>query len=266
MIWKCPVCNENLIDRGSALSCHNSHNFDRSKWGSVNLLQSQKSKSKQRGDEKEMVIARRRFLERGHYQTFRHTLIKMAALKSDSFVLDIGVGEGYYALPFVEAGYNVYGIDISKEAIEFAAKRSRLFNLAVASSYALPLNDQSIDLAYVVFAPFSIDEVFRVLKKGGYFIEVFPLEKHLMAVKDFLYDKPYGNENAIKHYEGFSVVDVRDVETNFNLDSSEAIWDLFTMTPYYHRTPAIGKERLKQLDHLKVEAGFKMVKYQKMND
>lgn len=263
MIWKCPVCDEGLKVEDKSLVCHKGHRFDFSKWGSVNVLQSQKSKAKQHGDEKAMIVARKRFLDLGHYQVFRDALFDLISLPKGAHVLDIGVGEGYYGLPFLEASHHVYGIDISKEAIEYAAKRNRDYHLAVASSYALPLKNSSVDAAYVVFAPFSIAEVNRVLKPGGIFVEVFPLDHHLMAMKAVLYDKPYLNENEVKTYEGFKIVATRDVETTFTLESAEAIWDLFTMTPYYHRTPTTSKDRLRHLDHLVVDAGFKMVVYQK---
>ena len=73
-IWKCPVCGKQLLKEDRCYKCSESHQFDIAKQGYINLLQSQVSKSKQHGDEKEMVRARQEFLEKGYYGIFRETL------------------------------------------------------------------------------------------------------------------------------------------------------------------------------------------------
>ena len=63
----CPVCKEELKLDGRTYRCINNHCFDCAKQGYVNLLQSNKSKSKRHGDDKRMVAARTAFLSRGYY-------------------------------------------------------------------------------------------------------------------------------------------------------------------------------------------------------
>ena len=58
--------DRNLIS--SSLICGNGHNFDFARQGYLNLLVVQHKASRDPGDTKEMVTARRRFLETGSYE------------------------------------------------------------------------------------------------------------------------------------------------------------------------------------------------------
>ena len=68
MNFICPVCKNELADSGSFYRCKNGHCYDKSKFGYVNLLQSQKSSAKRHGDDRVMVRARRDFLDKGYYE------------------------------------------------------------------------------------------------------------------------------------------------------------------------------------------------------
>ena len=64
MSFICPVCKQRLTRSGSCYRCRGNHSFDIAKSGYVNLLLSQQSSQKRHGDDKAMVLARRRFLEK----------------------------------------------------------------------------------------------------------------------------------------------------------------------------------------------------------
>ncbi len=64
----CPVCKEELKLDGRTYRCINNHCFDCAKQGYVNLLQSNKSKSKRHGDDKLMIEARTEFLNTDSYK------------------------------------------------------------------------------------------------------------------------------------------------------------------------------------------------------
>lgn len=262
-VWKCPVCNEGLKELDKLFECGKGHKFDKAKQGYINLLQSQVSKTKQHGDEKEMVKARQEFLDAGYYSVFRDALSTVIDLTDNALIFDAGCGEGYYAKDFVEK-HTVYGVDISKDAIIKASKRHKDMKCAVASTYAIPVMDGMFDLCYSVFAPFSIHEINRILKMGAFFVEVFPLENHLRTLKSILYTQPYLNEIDIKDYEGFELVEVKRVESNIELRSSLDIQNLFKMTPYYHRTAQEGVKALESLDSIKTEIGFGFAIYKKV--
>src|SRR5450631_3289491 len=135
----CPTCNGLLEQDGNSLKCSNNHSFDISSEGYVNLL-----RKKLPGDAKEMLMARRDFLEQGHYQPLSdltndliHTHMPLSS--SPHTILDAGCGEGYYIgrLQQYLLAHNYQaqyiGLDISKDAIKMAAKRYKQVCFVVAN-------------------------------------------------------------------------------------------------------------------------------------
>ena len=91
-------------------------------------------------------------------------------------VLDMGCGEGYYTR-IVSEGLNsgeLSAFDISKDAVKLAAKRAKRASFAVASSYKIPVGNESFGAVYNVFSPLALDEVKRVLAPNGIFIAAIP--------------------------------------------------------------------------------------------
>lgn len=96
-------------------------------------------------------------------------------------VLDIACGSGYGAALLSKKAKKVYGVDISKEAIEYSNKNYKEPNIEfiVGDVRAIPVEDNSIDLA-VSFETIEhvnyneqekfIGEIKRILKKDGVFI------------------------------------------------------------------------------------------------
>jgi SAM-dependent methyltransferase len=93
-------------------------------------------------------------------------------------VLEIGVGLGADHQRFAEAGAELYGIDLTARAVEHSRQRLELFGLtsrlAVGDAEDLEFDDETFDWVYswgVLHhspdTPRSIQEVFRVLKRGG---------------------------------------------------------------------------------------------------
>ena len=62
--YRCPLCQQGLILTDKVFRCENNHCFDQAKEGYVNLLPVQHKHSKDPGDNKEMVNARRAFLDK----------------------------------------------------------------------------------------------------------------------------------------------------------------------------------------------------------
>ena len=58
------------------------------------------------------------------------------------------------------------GVDISKFAVQKAARRCPELDLAVASADRLPVVDGAVDRVLNVFSPLAIEEFRRVLKAG----------------------------------------------------------------------------------------------------
>lgn len=271
MNFICPVCRNELLEEEKLYRCGKGHCFDKSKFGYVNLLQSQKSSAKRHGDDRMMIRARRDFLDGNYYGFLRDEIFDIcnSYLENGSCVIDAGCGEGWYSAgikqKLLENGKNVsfYAADISKDALEFLSKRKSGISAAVASVFELPFADESADLLLNIFSPEADGEYCRVLRKGGIMIRVIPLEKHLFELKAAIYDKPYLNDIPVTDIEGFTVADIRRISGKILLSSNEAIQNLFKMTPYYYKTGVSDQQKINSLDSLETKAEFEIRIYRK---
>jgi 23S rRNA (guanine745-N1)-methyltransferase len=64
----CPICAADLTRGGNTIACANRHTFDVAREGYGNLEGARGRVPRTPGDTREMLLARRRFLERGFYQ------------------------------------------------------------------------------------------------------------------------------------------------------------------------------------------------------
>lgn len=270
--FSCPVCGSALARLGGALRCSKGHSFDVARDGHVNLLLSNRMHTKSPGDSKEMVAARRRLLNSGTYEPFAAKLSELCCNTTHRgrlHIADAGCGEGYYdahlaaALAQKHMEYTLCGIDISKRAVRSAARR-RIENahFAVASSFAMPLQNNWAHLLLNVFSPLAHTEFLRVLAPGGRLIYAVPTEDHLLGLKELLYAQVYENPRHDTTYPGFTQIDEATVETQVSLNGP-LVQDLFAMTPYYWRTPAQGAKVLAATQQLTTPVGFRFLVFQK---
>lgn len=264
-IFCCPKCGAAFDAEKKSYRCEKGHVYDRAASGYVNLLP---PGGKQHGDSKEMLRARRDFLQSGAYAPLQSAIcdkIKSLGLSELSVVLDAGCGEGYYTEGVCKTLPNaaVYGVDVSKDAVKMCDGMHMGADFAAASVYALPIRDHACDLVISVFSPFAGEEFQRVLKDKGYLISVIPDAKHLWQLKSILYEQPYENKVADYETEGFTFIGAEKISFTVELTSGEKIMALFGMTPYCHRTGATGRQRMESLDHLTTEASFQILTYRK---
>src|SRR5690606_15720537 len=127
-------------------------------------------------DSREMVAARARFLNAGHYRPLAEAVSRavLAELPVDgtAHCLDAGCGEGYYLRQLAEAAgagrcLALLGLDISKWAARAAASADRRPAWVVASNAGLPVLEQSVDRLLCLFGFPVYAEFARVLKPGG---------------------------------------------------------------------------------------------------
>jgi len=263
-LFICPICGAPLRRVNTSYKCNKNHTFDISKEGYVNLLPVNKKHSKTPGDDKEMAQARNAFLSTGAYAPLRDALCRLALkyAPTSCVMLDCGCGEGYYTAAVYNAlkenGHDIRaaGFDISKFILKYAAKREREMEFAVASSYHIPLSDNSCDILINCFSPLALEEFSRILRDGGVFFYVVPARDHLWELKQVLYDEPYENEEKETPYEGFSYEEIVPVRARFTLDNKTDIENLFKMTPYYWKTPKEGAERLRALSSIEITSSF----------
>lgn len=258
----CPKCLSPLKVEGNTLKCSNGHCYDISSQGYVNLLPPHKGGSVP-GDNKEMVRARRTFLNNGYYKPLADELARITAELCPSFVADIGCGEGYYTSRIKqEAKATVKGFDISKFALAYAAKAYKDIDFCVANLHSLPMADNTVDVITCCFCAHDENEFARVLKDGGFFILVTPGAKHLFSLKSVVYDDPYENPADEVQIPNFELTDTKELCFDFTVNGDD-IWNLFSMTPYFWKSPKEGAQRLRQLASLTTTADFVIRIYRK---
>jgi 23S rRNA (guanine745-N1)-methyltransferase len=269
-LFVCPVCRERLSECDNSLKCPVGHTFDKSGTGDVFLLRTSKGIH---GDSREMVTARRDFLELGYYSFLADALAQAAvryAPSGEVNYFDAGCGTGYYTEAVSKAlsrerAVNTVGVDISKHAVKLSAKRVKNGEFATASVYDLPLADESFDVITNVFSPMAEGEFKRILKPRGVLLYAVPAPRHLYSMKKVLYENPYENEEKNTDYEGFSHIEKIAVSSSARLKGKE-LSALFAMTPYYWRTSEEGATRLGALDELEVEFSFFVHVYERIGE
>jgi 23S rRNA (guanine745-N1)-methyltransferase len=173
----CPVrgCSDHLCWEGDRAYCSRGHLFDRGKSGYCNLLQVQDRRSKNPGDSKPAVLARRRSLGRGLGEPLRDALLERVAawaIPPRVAILDAGCGDGYYLDALVRRfGFDGWGVDISQPAIDAAARAYPGARWLVANAdRILPFADGSFDLITSITARKNPGEFRRLLAPGGHLL------------------------------------------------------------------------------------------------
>ncbi|QNQ98445.1 SAM-dependent methyltransferase [Pseudomonas oryzihabitans] len=245
----CPLCQAPLGELEGGVGCAAGHRFDRARQGYLNLLPVQHKKSLDPGDNAAMVEARRRFLDAGHYAPLAERLAHLAAERAPRRWIDVGCGEGFYTARLAQAlpAADGYALDISREAVRRACRRTPALTWLVASMARLPLPDASCQLLASVFSPIDWSEARRVLTPGGGILRLGPASAHLLELRQRLYDevRDYAEDKHLQdlppdlelaHSEGLEFV--------LPLAERQTREDLLAMTPHGWRVNAERRERV----------------------
>jgi len=115
--------------------------------------------------------------ERGNLQTNLEFIRTTNLLKKNHRILEIGCGIGSVVSELTSQGYDIRGIDISREAIAYGLKKYGDINLEVQPAETLQYENKSYDvvLSFDLFEHISrvdmhVTEVFRVLQPNGYYL------------------------------------------------------------------------------------------------
>ena len=215
--------------------------------------------SKNPGDAKEMLIARRSFLSGGYYLPIAEHAAEMINRHGADhpIIADIGCGEGYYTWQLERlCGADCIGADISKEGARMCCMRSKSVMWIVANAGDLPLQSESIDVVTAVFSLFHQSEYLRVLKKGGIFVEISAGSHHLTELKQLIYDEVFEqHKQPAPAGDGFETVSVS--EESFEISpGEEALHQLLDMTPHSRRIRAENRDNINNAGGMKITVDY----------
>lgn len=273
----CPLCHQALSRETRRWVCSAGHSFDIARQGYVHLLPVQSKRSKDPGDSREMVAARRAFLDSGVYQPLARaqTELCLGLLpdEGDIAILDAGCGDGYYLEQLCQAltdtrAVTACGLDISKWAVRVCRSRHPGFEGVVASNRQLPFPRASQDLLLCNFGFPVFGEFQRVVKPGGAIVLLDAGEDHLLELRQMLYPEirrspPPSLEHALT--DGWQLVAEQQVQYRSARLSQEQLQALLLMTPHFFRSSQVARHRMQQIPWLAVTVSAHLRVLQKVS-
>ncbi|GGE73270.1 23S rRNA (guanine(745)-N(1))-methyltransferase [Streptosporangium jomthongense] len=258
----CPLDGSALHNKGTSWQCSSGHSFDIARQGYVHLLPVQHKRSKHPGDNKDMVSARRRFLNAGFYQPIADALVSAVFPENVSETciscLDAGCGEGYYLRYLANNApstvhLTLMGLDISKWAVVSAAKQDKIPAWVVGSNANLPVLPGTLDRIMCLFGFPVYPEFARVLRSGGEIVQVDAGPDHLRELREIIYPELKEPPPSIAAApEGFTSMGTSLVRYSLSIPDKSAIADMLAMTPHMYRAGAEGLARAAELESLAV--------------
>ncbi len=173
--------------RGRQLICSSGHRFDIARQGYVNLTTGRGGTGT--ADTTAMVVARDRFLSRGHYQPVAASVRSLAAQcdhGGHGLVVDLAGGTGYYLAEALDALPHRHGVclDLSAPALRRAARaHPRAAAIGADVWRHLPLAADSAAVVLSVFGPRNPTEIDRILTPGGTLVIAVPGAAHLRELR-----------------------------------------------------------------------------------
>lgn len=178
-------------------------------------------------------------------EVFKTKLLSLAG--KDKKALDIGCGDGKFAFEIAQNFQHIQGIDNSAELIKVAFSKEKLlkvknvdFKLENASNISCP--DNFFDIAFCRRGPSFYQEYYRVLKEGGYYLEIGIGEQDCVDIKKvFGRGQSYGEwdrSRLAKDKEeflkiGFKVIYAQDFICNEYYDSITSMDDFLQGVPIF---------------------------------
>jgi 23S rRNA (guanine745-N1)-methyltransferase len=268
----CPLCQTGLRQVDAALKCAQEHSFDIAREGYINLLL-----QKRLGDAKEMLRARRDFLERGFYQPLSDAVnelvcVHLRDVPGPPHILDAGCGEGYYldrlqrALAPLQDGCYI-GMDVSKEAIRMAAKSYRQLLFVVADvKQRLVLADYAIHAVLNIFAPRNPSEFARVTVAGGILVVVIPAPEHLLRLRSalgLLGMEEQKQQHVKEQFDGrFELIGSSPMAYSMQLNKDE-VEQVVMMTPNYWHLSDETRAAMQKMEEIETEARFNIMVFRR---
>ncbi len=269
----CPLDGDPLLRQGTSWRCAAGHSFDISAQGYTHLLPVQQKRSRDPGDSKEMVAARRRYLNAGFYRPIaalvsRAVLVGLPAGRAAA-CLDAGCGEGYYLRELAAAAGGTHdlallGLDISKWAVLAAAKQDKRPCWVVGSNANLPALPASLDRVLCMFGFPVYAEFARVLRPGGELLQVDAGPDHLRELREIIYPQLKPERPAEASVPaGFEALPGESLTYTLELAGAAVIADLLTMTPHLYRASAEGRAKAGALTALSLTVDVRLTRWRR---
>lgn len=203
-------CGLSLRREGNRYVCASGHSFDIARSGYVNLLQPQDRRSKDPGDSREVVAARRRLHDRGVTRPLFDAIASALMPGPNDIVFDAGCGEGFYLGNLArEHGVKGCGVDISIPAVDAAARRYPDVQWLVANAdRQVPWEDASFSAVISITGRMHPAEFRRVLRDSGRLLIAVP------APDDFREIRGAGRDRTERTIDDFAPLFRLESKTN----------------------------------------------------
>lgn len=231
-IFLCPICQRSFIFQDYSLVCKNKHRFDLSKKGTLYFL----SHGIQTEYNQKMLLHRKTMIQHQMYQPVLEKII--ALIEDDSYVLDVGCGEGSFLQQLSTLGLRglKIGMDISKEGIYLASNHDLSAFWCVADLTNLPFANHSMTTILNIFSPSHYREFQRVLTPDGVLIKVVPEKNYLKELRQLFYPNDenkqvYSNEKVVEKFlNEMELIEDERISYSFPVEI-EKYRDLLEMSP-----------------------------------
>ena len=147
-------------------------------------------------------------------------------------------------------GAELTGLDISKDAVRYAAGKYKKAQWLCATAAQIPVADGSAGLVTSLFAVTLPEEFRRVLKENGFLFQVLAAQDHLLELKKVIYDQLiFRDKDTVPELPGFSLAESIPIRFSFTVEGQQ-VQNLFAMTPHLFRVGKAGAERLRHTERL----------------
>lgn len=201
-----------------------------------------------RGDTKIQADLRDRMIKKGTSIVGTPYITKILSRFSAGMnLLDIGCGTGHIIQQLALYEYAlVAGLDISSAMLEKAVANTQKLPLVLieGDGLNLPFGDCTFDVVITKLAEYALEEVYRVLRKGGYFFEYGLGPESNKEIVEFFPDKideeafffpktDNWKEEVCEEIEsaGFFVISIEDYKEMEYYQNEEELMDLIEMVP-----------------------------------
>lgn len=203
-----------------------------------------------KGDTKKQAILRNRMIKKSKTRRSRYVSKILTVLNPKSSLLDIGCGTAHIIqeLATHRKESKLVGLDVSRAMLKVAKKNCAGLNnieLLIGDGLIQPFPDQVFDTQITRLAEYSPKEAYRVLKKGGIFLEYGLGPEADKEIKEF-FPRRIEKENFFfpRNLEewkqevcediveaGFSVSEISDYKEDDYYESEEDLMDLIEVVP-----------------------------------